>query len=360
MSHEDQHIRKLFSEKLANHELPVDPAVWQGVSQSIGASGAAAGTAAATGLSVGAKLAIVAAVVGVVVAGSWALSREENAPPTKDEHVPEQQLPVSPQDSLKDQVVQLPEEVNNEAQPTASNESSNDPLPSNKVLVMPAETSSGREAPDTVVYMRVSPQQEKPTDTVSSYEISRGTVPPNVPTQDEVPEITAKFSVVKDAYDPLLVHLIAECPDAHAYYWELGNGTHSFDPSVDVEYEEFGSYTVQLVVTDRVGKTETHESQVQLVPPSELFVPNVFSPNGDQWNDYFDIEAESKNVEVVTLFIFDEQNREVFTAAPDRKKWDGTDLHGNQCPQGIYRFWFEALGSDGRVYKQQGTVVLKR
>ena len=153
---------------------------------------------------------------------------------------------------------------------------------------------------------------------------------------------------------------MAECTDAHAYYWDLGNGTTSFEPAVDVNYEDFGSYTVQLVVTDRIGKTETHESQVQLIPPSELFVPNVFSPNGDQWNDLFDIEAESKNVEVVSLFIYDEQNQEVFASSEDRKKWDGTDLHGNPCPQGVYRFWFEALGSDGRVYKQQGTVVLKR
>lgn len=360
MSHEDQYIRKLFSEKLAKHELPVDPAVWQGISQSIGASSAAGGTVAATGLSVGAKLAIVAAVVGVVVAGSWALTREENASPTKDKHIPEQELPASPQDSLMDQVVQLPEEISNEKPIATSNETSNVPVQNNKVLVMPAETSSGREAPDTVVYMRVSPQDEKPADTVSSYEISRGTIPQNEPTPGEVHAITAQFAVVQDAYDPLMVHFIAECPDAHTYSWEFGNGSNSFEPSVDVNYEDFGSYTVQLVVTDRTGKTETHESQVQLVPPSELFVPNVFSPNGDQWNDYFDIEAESKNVDVISLFIFDEQNVEVFTAAANHKKWDGTDLHGNQCPQGVYRFWFEALGSDGRVYKQQGTVVLKR
>ena len=127
MSHEDQHIQKLFSEKLANHELPVDPAVWQGVAQGNGASGAAGGAAAATGLSVAAKLAIVAAIVGVVLAGSWALTREENTSPTREEHIQEEELPVSPQDSLEEQVVQLPEEVIEEEVTAPSNRASNQP-----------------------------------------------------------------------------------------------------------------------------------------------------------------------------------------------------------------------------------------
>ncbi len=339
--------------------MPVDPAVWQGVSQGIGAS-TVSSSVAAVGISMGAKVAILSSMIGLVALGFWALTQEENATLSNDNPVPEEQLQLAVSDSL---IVQMPLESDLEAfdeEVHHSNNAKNDQSPSSKINITPAAPSSGRQAPDTVVYMRVSPQSEKPTDTVSSYEIARGSSATNLPNHEAVPEITAQFSVIKDAFDPLMVHFISECQDAHAYYWELGNGQTSFEPAIDFEYEDFGEYVVSLVVTDAIGKTETHESVVKLSPPSELFVPNVFSPNGDQWNDLFDIEAESKNVELTSLFVFDSQNKEVFISTEARKKWDGTDMHGNICPQGNYSFWFEAMGTDGRIYKQRGTVVLKR
>lgn len=89
------------------------------------------------------------------------------------------------------------------------------------------------------------------------------------------------------------------------------------------------------------------------VVPSQLHIPNVFTPNGDGTNDYFVFKHQSLKTCRVT--IVDRTGKVVYKRKiDDIYSWDGWDgnLHDSnrKAPEGQYYFVVEALGYDGVEY----------
>lgn len=93
----------------------------------------------------------------------------------------------------------------------------------------------------------------------------------------------------------------------------------------------------------------------------ELFISNVFSPNGDNINDVF---APAYNCEVTTynLQIFDRFGRKMFQTEDPDTPWQG-QCRQDECPAGVYFYNFEFQG-DPRVTDSlevhRGSVTLLR
>lgn len=72
--------------------------------------------------------------------------------------------------------------------------------------------------------------------------------------------------------------------------------------------------------------------------PLYLF-PNVFTPNADNENDYFQALMPIQYIDEIDLTIFNRWGNEVFEATNPRFTWDGTHFEsGMNCPSGIYYF----------------------
>jgi len=71
--------------------------------------------------------------------------------------------------------------------------------------------------------------------------------------------------------------------------------------------------------------------------PTYLFVPNIFSPNGDGFNDEFEIRYNGD--EVPSLRVYDRWGATVFTSHAQTSKWNG-----GSCPAGVY-FYELRIGS---------------
>jgi hypothetical protein len=96
-------------------------------------------------------------------------------------------------------------------------------------------------------------------------------------------------------------------------------------------------------------------------PPAEaitLFMPNVFTPDGDGVNDSYIIEGSG--FDRITIKVFSAQNNRLVFSADHLKPWDGTDMNGVPCPDGYYVVAVEARGADGRVLPQSKAVWLNR
>ena len=65
-----------------------------------------------------------------------------------------------------------------------------------------------------------------------------------------------------------------------------------------------------------------------------LFMPNVFSPNGDGVNDIF-IPVQSGEIEDYVMRIFDRWGELLFETRDINTGWDGT-LSGNKVNPGVY------------------------
>lgn len=67
----------------------------------------------------------------------------------------------------------------------------------------------------------------------------------------------------------------------------------------------------------------------------DLFVPTVFSPNGDLNNDVFRIKIEPACVQEMDLMVFDRWGKLIFQTTNPEEAWDGTD-HGKELNAAVF------------------------
>ncbi len=118
-----------------------------------------------------------------------------------------------------------------------------------------------------------------------------------------------------------------------------------------------------VTVTDTLsGCTATDEIFIRIEKDRDVFIPNVFSPNGDGINDLFVIQSGQSVAMIRNFRVFDRWGAIVFEAEeilPGTEiGWDGT-LKGKDSPEGVYVYIAEITFVDGleRLYRGDVTVV---
>ncbi len=96
-----------------------------------------------------------------------------------------------------------------------------------------------------------------------------------------------------------------------------------------------------------------------------VYIPNIFSPNGDGTNDLFQIQAPiGDQVMITRFFIFDKRGTNVYSrynmsVAPSEDWWDGSYKHFNMSP-GVFAYYLEVQFSNGDRKTFKGNVTLVR
>lgn len=153
--------------------------------------------------------------------------------------------------------------------------------------------------------------------------------------------------------------------------WSYGNGlaytytnvSNGGTPNGSTIYQSAGSYTVLLVVQQAIGSTTcigTATTVITVDLPSELIIPNIFTPNGDGANDFFVVQ--STNLMNMSCTIFDRWGVKMYDVTNEKGQisWDGKNLSGKEVPDGTYFYMLKATGKDDVPYEKQGTVSLYR
>jgi gliding motility-associated-like protein len=95
------------------------------------------------------------------------------------------------------------------------------------------------------------------------------------------------------------------------------------------------------------------------VDSCNLFIPNVFSPNGDGKNDYFDIIANGYTG--YHLVIFDRWGLKMFESFENTNLWNGLiNNTGGKAPDGTYYYIFFGIDYSGDQYSTHGFLTLIR
>ncbi|GIV29305.1 MAG: hypothetical protein KatS3mg028_0371 [Bacteroidia bacterium] len=94
--------------------------------------------------------------------------------------------------------------------------------------------------------------------------------------------------------------------------------------------------------------------------PSDLEVPNVFTPNGDGVNDYFILHTA--NLREIECIITDRWGVEMYNVKTDKGniQWDGKTKAGKDAPTGTYFYVIKAKGLDDKDYEKKGYLTLLR
>ena len=120
----------------------------------------------------------------------------------------------------------------------------------------------------------------------------------------------------------------------------------------ELNVSKAGSYYV--FVTDSNNCTDTSDNAIiYTVPLTELYVPNSFTPNGDDHNELFEIYA--LNVQSFTMIITNRWGELIYQTDDIQKFWDGK-FEGRLVPQGDYLYFIELLGEDREKFIKQGKI----
>ncbi len=135
-----------------------------------------------------------------------------------------------------------------------------------------------------------------------------------------------------------------------AYQWSTGATT----PKITVR--NAGVYTV--TATNRCGQSsDTIEIQVKPCKV-RVYIPNVFTPNGDGINDVFEVFLH--NASFISMEIFDRWGNLVYSASGGKEPWNGTDGK-RPYPAGVYVYTFQYKDIfSSKVLTRSGSITLVR
>jgi gliding motility-associated-like protein len=128
-----------------------------------------------------------------------------------------------------------------------------------------------------------------------------------------------------------------------------------------------GNLIVTIAITDAGGCIYWLETVINVVSDTssadEIYAPNVFSPNQDNVNDYWNLVSKDEATFVNHLSLFDRWGELVFHREDLLLKsfdgWDGT-LRGKTMNPAVFVYTAEVTLADGRRVRLKGDVTLIR
>jgi len=114
-----------------------------------------------------------------------------------------------------------------------------------------------------------------------------------------------------------------------------------------------GEKQVYLIV-DNMAAGQCVDTMTKVIQVTDFIkVPNIFTPNGDGINDYFEIKTNG--VTTYTLQIYNRWGAIVYLFTGKRISWDGRSSAGVELESGTYYY---ILSSDDGHYSKLGIVFL--
>ncbi|MGB3849806.1 MAG: FG-GAP-like repeat-containing protein [Tunicatimonas sp.] len=141
---------------------------------------------------------------------------------------------------------------------------------------------------------------------------------------------------------------------AESYQWSPAAGLSSTEVADPVASpSETTTYTVEGITANGCVALDTIVVLVSKspLPTATLFVPNLFSPNGDGQNDTFRLYGPG--VSTILWQVYDRQGNQLFEAHDLAAGWNG-EHRGRPVPNGVYLWKVSGKGVDGTPLQFEG------
>lgn len=124
------------------------------------------------------------------------------------------------------------------------------------------------------------------------------------------------------------------------------------------EYNDIGIFEITQVVFNELGCTDTLVREICVDNVVRLYVPNIFSPNGDDINDLFTVHGVG--VENFYMRIYDRWGNQLYNSTNINESWDG-NYRGQQVKQGVYAIIVQYEDQEtGKAYEEHFDVTIMR
>lgn len=169
------------------------------------------------------------------------------------------------------------------------------------------------------------------------------------------PEPTAAFYITPEqvnSQEPVAT-MVNQSSDATNYVWDFGDGTgnsNEFSPAHNFPSQTTANYTVTLIAFNDYGCSDTTTRKVLMEEALIYYVPNSFTPDGDEYNQVFvPIFTSGFDPYNYSFLIYNRWGELIFESNNHLVGWDGS-YHGKIAKEGVYtwKITFKIFGQDNR------------
>lgn len=166
--------------------------------------------------------------------------------------------------------------------------------------------------------------------------------------------LTPNDSIVQVCLDPTVTLSVSSNRNDVSFAWyssdSVNNNFNKVGEGESISVSRNGFYKVKAEVG--FCESESKIKYVKFLPHDSIWVPNVFTPNGDNLNPDFKIWS---NVNSYSLVILNRWGQEIYTADQNNKPWDGENH-----PTGTYYWFIQFRNCRNEQKTAQGFVQIMR
>jgi gliding motility-associated-like protein len=123
---------------------------------------------------------------------------------------------------------------------------------------------------------------------------------------------------------------------ATRWSWDFGDGQLSDETDPMHAYQSPGMYYVTLTTENAYGCISKAVHGPIVISAPDLFIPNVFSPNGDGINDVFHVQYQGS--QAFQLQMYDRWGVSMHQTNNKEAGWKGVNQKGLEVPEGVYYY----------------------
>ncbi len=137
------------------------------------------------------------------------------------------------------------------------------------------------------------------------------------------------------------IHFYDRSSDAAYFNWDFGDGTFASDSIVAHQFRSGGTFDICLRVTSNNGCIDSTCAPLDINTSEMIYVPNVFTPNGDGRND--DFRVYSTGLTELDVMIFNRWGEIIYEYNTLSGSWDGK-YNGKPVAEDVYVWKLKAKG----------------
>jgi len=215
----------------------------------------------------------------------------------------------------------------------------------------------GQGTPNVIVYAENSNQDIGLT--VTNLDGCTDFVGVNLNTIDDLPDliVTADPDTIESSQGS---QLLVESIEANSFVWETNNHFNTLNISNPYAENILETTTFQVIADNGICPKKDSVTVFVVIPEcleGKFFIPNAFSPNGDENNDIFKVRTTLVNIENFYFAVYDRWGNKIFDTTDKTKGWDGT-YKGNELSPNVYGWYVEGLCPGGEEFFIKGNVTL--
>jgi gliding motility-associated-like protein len=292
-------IKNLFSQKLQNMEVPVNPEIWASISSQL----PTIGTSSAVGFSTLSKILIGSSIAASIAVGSYFIFKDSDNPKNESK--------------IKETILENKDSRNIDENTKAEGNS----IKKDSVSI---------SADNKFQLSNQIPNVNTNANESNTFEIG-----PNFDFNEE------SNKDVSISNSELVQDRTTESEEKKAIDFE------------DNQKESISNSTNNSILNNAKDESNNYPKTSEL----KIELPNVFTPNGDGKNDF--LEFDTREIEDFSIVVLNEKGETIFQSSDNQFKWDGRMPNGDLVESGTLVYYIIGKDSNGKLVTKYSRLTVK-